>query len=162
MKTQEALSRPPTKRAATSIDVVLLFADDRGIRHLCWNGLSSYRLSADPGRHPSRVVRDAVIDLGLTPRFIHSASWRFEDGAVVLIYAAVVDPPATRTRAMGDRPVAVGAIAGSAEVLGHTMRHLAWLIREDPAAKVTLERWHPHVQGYQPEPFLEPGVESLA
>jgi len=38
-------------------------------------------------------------------------------------------------------------------VLEHALRHLAWLVRDDPAIAGALPEWPELLAGYVPEPF---------
>ena len=40
-----------------------------------------------------------------------------------------------------------------AQVLEHALRHLAWLIEDDPAIAAALPGWSAMLEGYGPEPF---------
>lgn len=42
-------------------------------------------------------------------------------------------------------------------VLEHAVRHLAWLIRDDPAIADALSDWHEALSNYDPEPFRSLG-----
>jgi hypothetical protein len=85
---------------------------------------------------------------------LHSTSWRFEGGAVVLTYAAVPDPsPGGATPLDPERgvpypmdPLAPGAVLLTAhDVAVHAGRHLSYLRRTDPlvarAARERVELW---------------------
>jgi hypothetical protein len=77
---------------------------------------------------------------------LHSTSWRFEDGAVVLTYAAVPDPaPLGATPLEPERgvpypmdPLAPGAVRLTGhDVAAHAARHLSYLRRTDPLVAET-------------------------
>jgi hypothetical protein len=104
------------------------------------------------GGHPDALARRlAGLDrAGL----LHSTSWRFEGGAVVLTYAAVPDPtPIDATPLERERgapypmdPLAPGAVRLTAhDVARHAIRHLSYLRRTDPlvagAAQEQAELW---------------------
>jgi len=91
------------------------------------------------GVHPDALARRlaGLNDAGL----LHSTSWRFEGGAVVLTYAAVPDPtPIGATPLDPERgapypmdPLAPGAVRLTAhDVAVHALRHLSYLRRSDP------------------------------
>jgi hypothetical protein len=114
---------------------------------------------------PGHMVVEVMGWYPLVPRVVHSTSWRHEDGRVVLTYVAVVDPPeslprdalvevpVTRTElARGDATRAPEVI-GVAAVIEHALRHLAWLVRDDPAIATVLSDWTDVLSGYKPEPF---------
>lgn len=82
----------------------------------------------------------------------------------MLTYLAVVDaeaaappswatvPAARAELARGDAtapPVAIGV----AQVLEHALRHLAWLLRDDPAIAAAVGGWEAVLADYLPEPF---------
>lgn len=116
---------------------------------------------AQPGRH----VLDALAWYPLTPRIVHSTSWRHEEARIVLTYVAVVDPPTALPedslirlpieRADLARGAATAApeTIGVAQVLEHALRHLSWLSRDDPEVSVALGNWATALEAYQPEPF---------
>jgi hypothetical protein len=114
---------------------------------------------SDPLDVVSTVIRRVIGE----PLVVHSTSWRRSRSAVVLSFVAAIDP--SQVRDMASVPViradlarnsataAPGAIA-SAQVIEHGLRHLAWLIREDPVvAKILAEGWPLALDSYVPEPF---------
>lgn len=142
---------------APEVEVLVLCADRRGIRRLRLAS-GTLRLRGEWSDHPTLSVRRSVERLGLTPRLVHSTSWRYEDGGGVLTYVVVVDSPADMTPALKDEAVVPVALARgealepprtitSDQVLEHTIRHLAWLVREDPAARDALADWVPFLEG---------------
>lgn len=113
----------------------------------------------DPLEVVSRMVAKAIGE----PIVVHSTSWRRSRGAVVLSFVAVVDsssvgampsiPVERADLARGDATAAPTAIA-SAQVLEHGMRHLAWLVRDDPVVSTRLaDGWSQALADYVPEPF---------
>lgn len=107
------------------------------------------------------IVRASLPDL----RLLHSTSWRWEEGAVVLTFIGVADPdPDLAFRqvahvglARGGADAAPDAIAHD-QVLHHALRHLAWLAREDPVVKEALDAgWHEALTGYVPATFEQLG-----
>jgi hypothetical protein len=117
--------------------------------------------TADPGQ----LVVDVMGWYPLVPRVVHSTSWRHEDARVILTYVAVVEPPerlppdslvelpvARAELARGDATRPPEAIGVSA-VIEHALRHLAWLVRDDPAIAGALSDWRDVLNGYQAEPF---------
>jgi hypothetical protein len=108
------------------------------------------------GGHPDALARRlAGLDRAGEPTgLLHSTSWRFEGGAVVLTYAAVPDPsPIGATALEPERaapypmdPLAPGAVHLTAhDVAAHALRHLSYLRRTDPlvavAAREQAELW---------------------
>jgi len=73
-------------------------------------------------------------ELWLRRIVLHSTSWRFEEGHIVLSYLGYCDDfvaadlplmfPLVRIQDLDDAPAAFAA---------HAMRHLAFLVREDPS-----------------------------
>lgn len=113
----------------------------------------------DPVEAVTRLTRANVGD----PVVVHSTSWRRDRGAVILSFVVVVD--AAMTASMESRPVgradlARGEAAAAPEsiaadqVLEHGLRHLAWLVRDDPVVREELSGgWADALSGYVPEPF---------
>jgi len=108
------------------------------------------------GDHPDALARrlaglDRASDrAGL----LHSTSWRFEGGVVVLTYAAVPDPTPIGASPLDPErgapypmdPLAPGAVRLTPhDVAGHAGRHLSYLRRTDPlvarAADGQVELW---------------------
>ncbi len=104
------------------------------------------------GGHPDALARDLT---GLTVEgLLHSTSWRFDRGAVVLTYAALPDPqplgsqPLDATR---PTPYAIDPLAPALDGVSphdaavHAGRHLAYLRQTDPvvalAAACAPELW---------------------
>jgi hypothetical protein len=118
------------------------------------------------GREPADLVLEAVRRYDLQPIVVHSTSWRSEPGRVILSYvAAVVGPdPTTMNAYLAEEPVdrvdlargeatAAPAAIATGQVLEHALRHLSWLVREDPAVRDALGDWRPALDAYVPEPF---------
>jgi hypothetical protein len=125
----------------------------------------SLRIGLPPSAKPGEVVVEVMKGYPLVPRVVHSTSWRYEEGRVILTYVAVVEPPGelpsgslvslpiaraeiARGDAMGP-PKAIGVDA----VLEHALRHLSWLVHDDPAIAAALGGWAGVLAGYEPEPF---------
>jgi hypothetical protein len=114
---------------------------------------------------PGSAVIDAMGWYPLTPRVVHSTSWRFESGQVVLTYIAVVQPPGKlppgsldevaieRTDLARGTSLAPPKAIGVTAVLEHALRHLSWLIRDDAAIAEALPDYAEILASYQPEPF---------
>jgi hypothetical protein len=116
---------------------------------------------------PMEVVARFSRNLMGPPLLVHSTSWRRARGAVVLSFVVV--------NSEGQAPELVGLPIGRAElartsttsaptaiafrqVIEHGLRHLAWLAKEDPTVRSTLnEEWHRVLAGYVPEPFRHLG-----
>jgi hypothetical protein len=121
-------------------------------------GRWSYRTASTiprPGESPDEAARRlggiSAADPGTV---VHSTSWRYEpDGTVVLTYAICPDPepwlPATEAPvleiARGSTPAAPSPDRFAlVNVVAHAVRHLAFLMAEDPVVAGALAR-HPHL-----------------
>lgn len=150
---------------AQTLEILTVFR--RGDELFCLNPIhaESLRVGLAKDEQPGDHVLRALAWYPLAPRLVHSTSWRFEQGDVVLTYVAVVDEPKTLppeslvavsvARAELARGGATGA-PGSihvAQVLEHALRHLAWLVRDDPAVGEALAGWEGALRDYVPEPF---------
>jgi len=125
----------------------------------------SLRVGLPTSAKPAEVVLDVLKSYSLGPIVVHSTSWRHADGRIVLTYVAVVEPPSrlppdsllslpvgraelARGEAMS-APRSIGVDA----VLEHALRHLSWLVRDDPAVMKALAGWQEVLAGFEPEPF---------
>ncbi|HKW72192.1 MAG TPA: hypothetical protein VJQ08_05140 [Candidatus Dormibacteraeota bacterium] len=111
------------------------------------------------------VVLDVLKWYPLEPVVVHSTSWRSEESRIILTYIAAVHPPAQLPRdslvelkvqraklARGEALSAPKAI-GVEAVLEHALRHLSWLVKDDPAVMQALAGWKTVLADFQPEPF---------
>jgi hypothetical protein len=125
----------------------------------------SLRVGLPVGATPAEVVIDVLGWYPLVPRVVHSTSWRHEDDRVVLTYVAVVEPPGRLPPdSLIELPVARAELArgdalgppkaiGVAAVVEHALRHLSWLVGDDPSIAEALDEWTPVLAEYRPEPF---------
>jgi hypothetical protein len=101
------------------------------------------------------------------PLLVHSTSWRRARGSVILSFVVINRPdqapelrgiPIGRTElARSTATRAPDAIAHQ-QVLEHGLRHLAWLVNDDPTVRSTLSPdWKGILAGYVPEPFRNLG-----
>ncbi|MEU4160463.1 hypothetical protein [Actinoplanes sp. NPDC026670] len=107
--------------------------------------VSEHRLSGDvhPDDLARRLAGSGQVDM------LHSTSWRFDAGRIVLTYVTLPDPdpgdaveldPATPLAA-GDDPLSPSpAVADRAAVAAHACRHLAFLRHTDPVIAATAQR----------------------
>ncbi len=113
----------------------------------------------DPMAVSARLIHANVGE----PIVLHSTSWRTSRGGVVLTFVAVVDPAAVASLdrvpvgrvelARGDATTAPSRV-DTGPVVEHGLRHLAWLVRDDPAVGQALPPvWHDVLNAYVPEPF---------
>jgi hypothetical protein len=129
----------------------------------------SLRVGLPSTARPGDVVLETLGWYDLVPRVVHSTSWRHEEGRVVLTYVAVVETPSSLPAdALTGRPVARTDLArgdatapptgiGVDQVIEHALRHLSWLVRDDPAIAAALPDWGGLLDRYQPEPFRTMG-----
>jgi CRP-like cAMP-binding protein len=125
---------------------------------------ASIQVDAAPGALPADAVGASLAAAGLDADIVHSTSWRYERGRLVLTYLAVLPEPveaagfeaAPVTRAELARGTAKGAPTdiGVGQVVEHGLRHLSWLSKDDPIIRQALPaEWQELVEAYRPEPF---------
>ena len=117
--------------------------------------------------HPLDVVSRVVRDVIGAPILVHSTSWRRDRDAVILSFVVVID--AAQVGAMATAPIRRAALARSEataappdiawhQVVEHGLRHLAWLVRDDPIVRTELDpAWATALADYVPEPFRTMG-----
>jgi hypothetical protein len=153
-----------------SLEAVVLYLDDEGIKHLSPKGRQTVRSLWDADLDPHEAIVDAVADLGLTPIMVHSTSWRVVRRLILLTFLVAVESPRhvpethevelvmraelARGRATGPPPQ-----VHLSQVVEHGLRHLAWLVREDETIHATLAGWSRALSAYEPEPFRAFGRE---
>jgi hypothetical protein len=148
----------------SSLEAVVLYLDDGGIRHLSPHGYQTVRVPWDPDLDPHEVIVDAVAELGLTPIMVHSTSWRVVRQMILLTFLVVVEPPrqipaaydvqlVTRTQLARGRAIGPPPEVHLSQVVEHGLRHLAWLVREDEVIHEALADWSRTLSQYEPEPF---------
>ena len=126
-------------------------------------GATAWYLQVGADEDPMAVVSAAVRRILGEPRVVHSTSWRRDRDAVILTFVAVIDAPlaaALATAPVGRADLARGgattapAAIGTAQVVEHGLRHLAWLAQDDPVVAARLDDpWRRALAGYVPEPF---------
>jgi hypothetical protein len=148
-----------------SLEVLILALDDGTA--VWWKPAHADSLHVGLGAasSPGDVVLHTLGSFELEPRVVHSTSWRHDAGRLVLTYVAVVEPPTSPPAGSLERvPVARADLARGdatappseiavAQVIEHALRHLSWLVRDDPAIAEALPDWVPILERYQPEPF---------
>jgi hypothetical protein len=149
---------------AQTLEVFIVALAPSGLRHFRPIHAGSLRLGMAVRSSPGDLVVSAVERYGLAAIVAHSTSWRSEPGRVILTYVAAVATPDALSPYLADEPVgrtdlargqataAPTAIAES-QVLEHALRHLSWLVRDDPAVGTALAAWGPALEAYVPEPF---------
>jgi hypothetical protein len=149
---------------AQTLELLIVHRTPDGITALRPVHAPSLQLGWRPGVAADAVLAAALARYGLEARVLHSTSWRHDREHVVLTYLAVVDAPdgvnenlvgervSRAELARGTATAAPAAIAG-AQVLEHALRHLAWLLDDDPVVAAALPDWREVLAGYGPEPF---------
>ncbi len=125
----------------------------------------SLRAGLSASAKPGDVVLDVLKWYPLHPVVVHSTSWRHEDGRVILTYVAAVAPPGRlppdslvelplrRAELARGEAMAAPKSIGVEAVLEHALRHLSWLVKDDPAVMQALAGWRDVLAGFEPEPF---------
>jgi len=125
----------------------------------------SLRLGLSASAQPADIVLDALKWYPLEPIVVHSTSWRHEAGRVILSYVAAISPPGElpheslvelpvgRSELARGEAMAAPKMIGVEAVLEHALRHLSWLVRDDPAVMHALAGWKKALAAFQPEPF---------
>jgi hypothetical protein len=131
------------------------------------DGAAPWIIELGETEHPVEVVDRIVRDVIGTPILLHSTSWRRARGAVILSFLVAIEP--SQRGSMESRPVARSELArseataapsaiGSDQVLEHALRHLAWLVQDDPVVSRELaDGWREALAAYVPEPFRSLG-----
>jgi CRP-like cAMP-binding protein len=152
-------------RAGSTVEVLPVFLRDGAVAYLRPDAEDSWLVPGSASSHPGAAAAAALESAGLAARAVHSTSWRHDRGRLVLTYLAVLDDPgvsptglraAQVRRASLARGSAVGPppAIGIEAVVEHALRHLAWLLADDPAVRQALgPEWAAALAGYQPEPF---------
>ncbi|MSQ32818.1 MAG: hypothetical protein EXR60_00070 [Dehalococcoidia bacterium] len=147
-----------------AIEILPVALRERQLLSLRPEHAGSFVVGWPAGARPEEVAARAMQELGLEPLVLHSTSWRHVGAEVVLTYLTVVSPVAGLPPsweaapiihvelARGDATTPPSAI-GVLQVLEHTLRHLAWLLGDDPAIAGALPDWREALADYVPEPF---------
>lgn len=131
-------------------------------------GAAPWFIELTGGEHPVAVVERLARDALGPPKLVHSTSWRRDRDAVILSFVAVVDPeqvrslestPINRAELARSEATTAPADISSYQVLEHGLRHLSWLVRDDPVvARELSPEWHTALEPYVPEPFRTLGA----
>jgi hypothetical protein len=105
------------------------FEGDR-LRYLA--GRETCAAGTDPDATARSLMTTLFPEVPLRRVLIHSTSWRYEHDCLTLTYLAYSDdlPFARLRQALPRDANAVGA--GAASVVAHAIRHLAFLVRQQP------------------------------
>ena len=156
-----------------SLEAIVLYLDDDGIRHLYPHGRETLHARWDPDLDPSESIVDAVAALGLAPLMVHSTSWRTVRRQIVLTFLVAVElpgelPASCEVELVARAELARGHATGSpakvhvSQVVEHGLRHLAWLMLDDWAIHEAMGGWSDALRAYRPEPFRAFGHDPLA
>lgn len=150
---------------AQTLEVLPIGLDGNGLYWMKPLHAESLRVGLPSSARPADVVLDVLKWYPLSPIVVHSTSWRHEEGRIILTYVAAVEAagdlpkdslialPVKRAKlARGGAKSAPMQIAVDA-VIEHALRHLAWLVRDDPAVMKELDGWKTALSGFEPEPF---------
>ena len=112
---------------------------------------------------PMELVTRRSRNLLGEPLLVHSTSWRRTRSALVLTFIVVISERRGQERAgvpihregLARSAATLPAIAVTGgQVLEHSLRHLAWLLKDDELVRSVLGRdWTRALRGYMPEPF---------
>ncbi len=154
-----------------SLEALFVYLADDGAHHLRPIHASSLRVGWPAQRQPGDIVAVAAGRYGLVPLLVHSTSWRFEDGRIVLTYVVAVERPGDLNENLIDEPVSRADLArgdamgpppeiGVSQVIEHAFRHLSWLVKDDDAVRTALPDWVAFLGAYEPEPFRAFGTPA--
>jgi class 3 adenylate cyclase/CRP-like cAMP-binding protein len=159
-------------RAGPMIEILPVFLKDGEIWCVHPANGSSLQVGGDGSRHPGEAVVAELGKYGVRPAAVHSTSWRFERGRLVVTYLAVLEEPVPSGTGLNvsevrRRELARGTATGPPpeieidHVIEHALRHLAWLSRDDPVIKDLLHGgWLQALEAYEPEPFRSLGAPA--
>jgi hypothetical protein len=152
---------------AVQAEVFVLWLHDGRIELTGPCGSDPWLIEVGAAEHPLDVVTRVVGDVIGPPTLVHSTSWRRDRDAVILTFVVVIDPVLVGT--MATSPIGRAALARSEattaprdiawdQVVEHGLRHLAWLVRDDPVVRTELDpAWATALADYVPEPFRTMG-----
>jgi hypothetical protein len=143
-------------------EVLALSMTDGGIAVGGPCGPGPWYLQVDADDDPLALVAATVTRNLTQPLLVHSTSWRRHRDAVLLTFVAVLGARAAprAVRPVRRVPLARGSAlaapteVGIDQVVEHGLRHLAWLIADEPhVARRLGGEWIAALSGYRPEPF---------
>ncbi len=156
-------------RAGAVLEVFPVFLDGGRFRYVRPDAGGSIRITSPGSGHPSDLVLADATGRGLQATAVHSTSWRHERDRLVLTYLAVLDgvpalPDGLQVVDVVRHDLARGSATGPPSSIGveqvveHALRHLSWLVRDDPVIRDRLARdWVGPLDAYEPEPFRSLG-----
>jgi hypothetical protein len=148
-------------------EVFVVWLDGDRLRLTGPDGPQPWILQLGSTEHPVDVVDRIVRDVVGPPILVHSTSWRRDRDAVILSFVVVIGPelvdgmasvPIDRAELARSEATAAPRVIATSAVVEHGLRHLAWLVRDDPVVAAELPLgWRPALAGYVPEPFRSLG-----
>src|SRR5207244_3973454 len=136
-----------------SLEVLPLFLRDGRIHRLKPEHAESLSIGMRPGGSPGELVVEALARYGLRPFLVHSTSCRHVEDRIVLTYVAVVRPEQVPSAGplvpvpLGHVELARGDAVGPPpsiavdQVVEHALRHLSWLVQDDPVVREEIVDW---------------------
>lgn len=126
-------------------------------------GPAPWYIEIGPDDDPVEVVSRLCTNLIGRPLLVHSTSWRRDRGSVVLSFIVIVREdqaldhpgiPIGRAELARSSATAAPIAIASAQVIEHGLRHMSWLIADDPTVRTVLpDGWRQVLAGYVAEPF---------
>jgi hypothetical protein len=150
---------------AQTLEVLPVGMDEDGLFWMKPIHAESLRVGLGASSRPHETVLEVLRWYPLEPVVVHSTSWRHEEGRVILTYVAVIAPPVElppdslvklligRAELARGEAMAAPKSIGVDAVIEHALRHLSWLVKDDPAVMQSLAAWKDILARYQPEPF---------
>ena len=148
-------------------EVFVVWLDDTRIQLTGPDGPQPWILQLGATEHPVEVVDRIVRDVVGPPILVHSTSWRRDREAVILSFVVVIDRelvdgmaslPIERAELARSAATAAPRDIATSAVVEHGLRHLAWLVQDDPVVRAELPAaWVPLLAAYVPEPFRNLG-----
>jgi len=148
-------------------EVFVVWLDGDRIRLTGPDGPQPWVLQLGATEHPVEVVDRIVRDVVGPPILLHSTSWRRDRDAVILSFVVVIEPkvaggmasvPIERAELARSAATAAPTDIPTSAVVEHGLRHLAWLVEDDPVVAAELpDAWRPVLAGYVPAPFRNLG-----
>lgn len=159
------MSLPLDVEGPVRAEVFTLAMTDHGLVLTGPCGAAPWHIEIHDREHPLDSVRRIVEDVLEDVWLVHSTSWRWDSGTVTLTFVVVIGAGSIgtmehtvvgRTALARSAATATPATIGTGQVLEHSIRHLAWLAREDDEVIATLTPpWHEALLTYVPEPFRQ-------
>jgi hypothetical protein len=131
------------------------------------DGPQPWILQLGATEHPVEVVDRIARDVVGPPILVHSTSWRRDRDAVILSFVVVIGEelvgsmasvPVERAELARSTATAAPRDISTSAVVEHGLRHLAWLVEDDPVVAAELPApWRPLLAEYVAEPFRNLG-----